>query len=48
MELLCSRCKFKWKSKTGIIPKICPYCGKENTVSNNSPDEFTDVDEILR
>jgi uncharacterized Zn finger protein (UPF0148 family) len=48
MELQCLRCKFKWKSKTGNIPKICPYCGRENSVTDDSPNEFKDVDELLR
>ena len=48
MELRCTRCDFKWKPRTNDIPKTCPFCGKENTITYNAPDDFQDIDNMLK
>jgi len=49
-KLACTRCDFKWKTKTGKIPLRCPYCGKEGTVidADEKAIGFRDVDDLLR
>jgi len=46
-KLKCNKCDFKWVSKTANIPRICPYCGKEDCVYNMEETGFRDVDELL-
>lgn len=47
-KLVCNRCNFKWQSRTSVIPRTCPYCGKEDCVYDTEETGFKDIDEILR
>lgn len=46
-KLKCNKCNFKWVSRTAVIPRVCPYCGKENCVFDEEETGFKDIDEIL-
>jgi len=43
----CNRCKHAWKATR--IPKLCPFCGKEETIEEICADSsFTDINDMLR
>lgn len=43
----CSKCQHIWDGTR--MPKLCPYCGKENTVEEAEiRDMFMDIDDMLK
>lgn len=45
----CQKCNFGWGTKTGEIPKRCPYCGKADDFSPATADShFVDVEDLLK
>jgi rubrerythrin len=45
MKFRCKKCKFKFERSTE--PRICPFCGSENSLFQEGEAEFKDVDEML-
>ncbi|MDK2908369.1 MAG: hypothetical protein PWQ87_827 [Candidatus Woesearchaeota archaeon] len=42
MKLICRNCGYRFETKKGDIPKVCPYCGERNTLEQEK-----DADSLL-
>jgi predicted RNA-binding Zn-ribbon protein involved in translation (DUF1610 family) len=46
-KLRCSKCNFKWNSRTAAVPNTCPYCGKDSCIYDEEETGLRDIDELL-
>jgi len=44
----CSNCRYKFETKSKEMPKNCPYCGKEETLTFQGEAEFWNINELLK
>ena len=46
LNLRCKECNYKFSPKKDIIPKTCPFCGREGTLEKVKPMQKI-IDEVI-
>ncbi|MDD5086424.1 MAG: hypothetical protein PHV16_01600 [Candidatus Nanoarchaeia archaeon] len=46
IKLRCKECNYRFTPKKSVMPRICPFCGKEGTLEKVKPMQQI-IDEVV-